>query len=215
MNYPGDIKTIVLSITNAGGTAPNVTVAPVISIVRASDNTLMVNSQPMTAMALTQVIYTYRWDTTGATNDDYVAVVSYAADGLTISGRYLATISLGDSRITGIVALDATVAKDLTVAKDSTVAHFTDLATISPDVSQTVQAIKAKTDNLPPDPASLTVLNTVAQNVQDLHDYETGTWTIDKTQSPQVLTILRPSGGVLARFQLTDSTTATNRTPTL
>lgn len=213
MTYPGDLKNLVLSITNSAGTAPSVTVAPVISVIRLSDLTTVVNAQAMTMMAGTQAVYFYAWNTFNAQNGDYVAIVSYAADGITISGRLLQVVTIGDSRITGTVALDATVAKDSTVAKDATVAHFTDLATVSPDNSITVAAIKAKTDNLPVDPASLTVLNAIAANVQDLHDSNGGTWTIDKTQNPQVLTILRPSGAVLARFQLTDSSTATNRTP--
>jgi hypothetical protein len=75
-------------------------------------------------------------------------------------------------------------------------------------------AIKAKTDNLPATPADNAVLTTVATNVQDLHDFNSGTWTIDKTQNPQVLTILRPSGAVFLKLQLTDSSAATVRMPT-
>lgn len=213
MIYPGDTKNLVLSITKTDGTAPSVTVAPVVSVVRLIDQVVVANSQPMALLPGTQAVYFYAWNTTGASNGDHVAVVSYASDGIAVSGRFLEQLYLGDSRITGVIALDATVSKDATVAKDTTVAHFTDLATVSPDNSVTVLAIKAKTDNLPVDPASLSVLSLVSQNVQDVHDYDLGTWTIDKTVNPQVLTILRPSGGVLARFQLTDSVTSTNRSP--
>lgn len=215
MIYPGDIKNIVLSITKTDGTQPSVTLAPIVSVVRLVDQTAVVNAQPMTQVNGSQVVYFYTWDTTGAQEGDYIALVSYASDGVSVSSRMLDSFRLGDSRVTGVVALNSTVAKDATVAKDSSVAHFTDLATVSPDASPVVLAIKAKTDNLPADPASLSILNAVAQNLQDLHDYELGTWTIDKNQNPQILTILRPNGGVLARFQLTDSNSTTNRTPSL
>lgn len=214
MIYPGDIKNLILSITRSDGTVPVTTVNPVISVIRLVDQVTVVSSQPMTLIAGTQAVWFYAWNTANAQTGDYVAIVSYASDSLTISGRFVEAIRLGDTRITGTVALDSTVAKDATVAKDSTVAHLADLATISPDNSETVQAIAAKTANLPVDPASLTALSTAIQNVQDLHDYNNGTWTIDKTQNPQVLTILRPSGGVLVKFQLTDSGSATARTPT-
>jgi hypothetical protein len=214
MIYPGDTSNVVLSITRSDGTAPVTTVSPVVSIVRLVDGVVVVNSQAMTLLAGTQAVWVYPWNTAGALNGNYVTIVSYASDGLTISGRLLSTLTLGDSRITGAVALDSTVAKDATVAKDSTVAHFTDLASVLPDTSPAVLAIKAKTDNLPAAPADAAVLSTVAANVQDLHDFNSGTWTIDKTQNPQVLTILRPSGAVFLKLQLTDSSSATVRMPT-
>ena len=214
MIYPGDTTNLVLSITTAAGTAPVTTVNPVVSIVRLVDSVVVVNSQAMTLLAGTQAVWVYPWNTAGAQVGNYVSIVSYASDGLTISGRLLSTLTLGDSRITGAVALDSTVAKDATVAKDSTVAHFTDLASVLPDTSPAVLAIKAKTDNLPAAPADAAVLSTVAANVQDLHDFNSGTWTIDKTQNPQVLTILRPSGAVFLKLQLTDSSSATVRMPT-
>lgn len=213
MLYPGDIKNLVLSITNTAGTAPNVTVAPVVSVIQLSTGTTVLTAAPMSIMAGTQVVYTYQWPTTGLSNGDYVAIVSYAADGLTINGRLLEVFHLGDTNVTGVVALDATVSKDSTVAKDATVAHVTDLASVSPDSSVTVLAIKAKTDNLPVDPASSTVLNAVGANVQSLFNFQFGTWTIDKTQNPQVLTILSPGGLTVATFTLTDSPTSTQRAP--
>jgi hypothetical protein len=160
-----------------------------------------------------QAVYNYPWSTTGLSNGDYLAIVSYASDGLTINGRCLEVFHLGDTNVTGPVSLAAVVALNSTVAKDATVAHMVDLATISPDASPAVLAIKAKTDNLPFDPASLTVLNQVGANVQGLFNAQFGTWTIDKTQTPQVLTILSPVGGVVATFTLTDSGSATQRTP--
>jgi hypothetical protein len=213
MIFAGDTQHLVLSITKADGTSPTVTVVPLVSVVRLSDSSIIVNAQTMTLLAGSEAVYAYPWNTTGAQDGDYVALVSYASDGITISGRFLQSLRLGDSRVTGVVALDSTVAKDATVAKDSSVAHFTDLATIAPDNSILVQAIKIKTDNLPFDPASLSILSPAVQNIQDLHDYQMGSWTIDKTVNPQTLTILSPAGTLVAKFQLTDSSTATNRAP--
>jgi hypothetical protein len=214
MIYPGDTKNLVLSITTAAGTAPQTTMNPVVSVVSLSTLAIIVNSQPMTLLAGTQAVWYYAWNTTGCANGDYVAVVSYASDGLTINGRLLETLRLGDTNITGVVSLDATVAKAATVALDATVAHFTDLATISPDTSPTILSIQAKTNNLPVDPASMTLLTPTMTNVQNLSDYNMGTWTIDTTVNPQTLTILRPNGAILQTFQLTSSSAATARIPT-
>lgn len=215
MIFAGDTQNLVLSITKADGTSPAVTVAPLVSVVRLSDGAIIVNAQAMVLLTSSEAVYSYPWNTTSAQDGDYVALVSYASDGITVSGRFLQSLRLGSSRVTGVVALDATVAKDATVSKDATVAHFTDLATISPDSSVIVQAIKAKTDNLPFDPASLTVLSPAVQNIQDLHDYQMGSWTIDKTVNPQTLTILSPDGAAVAKFQLTDSSTSTIRQPSV
>jgi hypothetical protein len=215
MTYAGDTKYLTLSIIRSDGTAPSVTVVPSVTVIRLADQVVVVNAQLMTLIPGTQAIYTYPWAIDpSALNGDYVSLVSYASDGITVSGRMLETLTLGDSRITGVVALDSTVAKNATVAKDATVAHLTDLALVDPDASDLIQAIKLKTDNLPVDPASQTQLVTVLQVAQDFSDYQMGTWTIDKTANPQVLTVLRPSGAVIARFQLTDGPSATTRTPT-
>lgn len=213
MIYTGDIKSIVLSITNAAGTAPVVTVAPTVMVIQVSSGSTVLAAVAMTLIAGTQAVYTYSWSTAGIPNGDYVAIVSYAADGITVNSRLLETFHIGDTNITGPVALAAIVAQNATVAKDATVAHLSDLTIISPDNSATVQAIKAKTDNLPVDPASMTVLNAIGLNVQDLFNFQFGTWTIDKTQNPQVLTILSPAQAVVARFTLSDSPTATQRAP--
>lgn len=213
MLYPGDVKNLVLSITNSAGTDPSVSVAPTVSVIQLATGTSVLTGQAMTKITGTQAIYTFPWATTGLAKGDYVAIVSYAADSVTINARLLEFFRLGDTNITGVVALDATTAKDATVARDATVAHQTDLTLLSPDNSQTVLAIKAKTDALPIDPASMTALAALIGNAQELHDYQFGTWTIDKTQSPQILTILSPAQEALASFTLTDSPTATQRAP--
>ena len=211
--YPGDTKTLVLSIIKADGTAPNVTVAPTVAVVQLSSGSTVLAATSMTLIAGTQAVYIYRWATTGMSNGDYASIVSYAADGITVNGRLLEVFHIGDTMISGAVALDATVAKDSTVAKDATVAHQGDLAAMSPDNSPIVLSIKLKTDNLPADPVSAATLESTIDNVQDLHDYQLGTWTIDKTQVPNILTILSPSSQVVARFALSDNISTTQRSP--
>jgi hypothetical protein len=182
-------------------------------VITMATSTTVLAAVPMTLIAGTQAIYTYSWSTAGMTNGDYVAIVSYASDGITVNGRFLEIFHIGDTNITGPVALSATTALDATVAKDATVAHLADLATISPDTSVTVLAIKAKTDGLPSDPASASTLTGLTSEIQDLHDCQFGTWTIDKTQNPNVLTILSPTQAVVVSFTLSDSSTATQRLP--
>jgi len=213
MLYPGDLKVLILSITNAGGTDPVVSVAPTVAVIQLSTMTTVLTSAAMTLIAGTQAVYTYSWSTAGMSVGDYAAIVSYAADTITINGRLLEVFHLGDTNITGPVALAAVTALNATVAKDATVAHLSDLASVSPDTSATVLAIKAKTDTLPASPADQATLTAVAAEIQDLHDYQFGTWTIDKTQNPQILTILTPAQTVLGRFSLTDSTSTTQRLP--
>jgi len=70
----------------------------------------------------------------------------------------------------------------------------------------------AKTNNLPPDPAGMTLLGPTIQDVVDLHDASFGSQTIDKTQSPALYTMKRQDASILAQFQLTDNTTETTRT---
>jgi len=160
----------------------------------------------------TTLVYSYLWNTAAAANGDYLAVVSYAADGNTFNGQFVERIRLGDSRITGAVALDATVAHDATVAKDATVAHLTDLATISPNTSTVVLAIKAKTDLLPANPASGDALTLITSLLTDVHDAQLGTWSVDKTQNPKVLTFKRLDGTTLASFQVTEDSNSAART---
>jgi len=182
-------------------------------VVQLSTGTSVLAANPMALLVGTQAVYTYSWSTTGMLVGDYASIVSYAADGVTINGRLLEVFHLGDTNITGPVALAATTAQQDTVALDATVAHLTDLATINPNTSTVVLSIQAKTSNLPSDPVSYATLATLLSNVQGIHDYQFGTWTIDKTQNPNVLTILSPAQAVLASFTLSDSTTATQRLP--
>ena len=212
MLYPGDIRTFLLSLSHTDGSAPTVTTAPLITVIRLIDGVSVTTAQAMVLVTGTSLVYAYPWNTAGLANGDYLAVVSYAADGATINGRFLENVRLGDTRVTGLVALDSTVAHDATVAKDATVAHLADLATINPSTSAAVLGIKAKTDTLPTNPASQDSLLALTQLITDVHDVSLGTWVVDKTQNPKVLTFRRLDGSVLANFQITEDTNSATRT---
>lgn len=199
--------------TGTIGTTPNVTTAPVLQIIRLLDF-IPILSLPVAMASLdsSNQLWKYTWNVGAAQSGEYAAIVSYASDGNTFNGRFIEKIQVGDSRILGIVALDATVAKDATVSKDSTVAHSSDLAAISPDNSPTILAIKSHTDNLPTDPASMTLLQTVIQDVDDIHDATLGNQIVDKTQNPAIFTLKRQDNSILASFQLTDDSTQSSRT---
>jgi hypothetical protein len=211
MIYPGDKKNLICSITNAAGTSPNVTVVPIVSVVNLTTQAIVLSAITMSLIAGTQAVYYYSWSTNGQPVGDYLAIVSYAADSITINGRFLEIFHLGDTNITGVVALNSTVALNATVAKDATVAHVTDLTGINPNTSSVILAIKASTDNLPQDPASNTIVNQVGSTVDNIYNYTFGTWVINKQLNPQVLTILAPNGTTVATFQLTDSSISTIR----
>jgi hypothetical protein len=100
-----------------------------------------------------------------------------------------------------VAAKDATCAKDATVAHDTTVAHITDLSALSPANNPIIQQILAKVINLPSDPASNTVVNTLAPLIGDVRDFALGSWSLDRSVNPQVMTLYRLDGTVLATFQ--------------
>ncbi len=143
---------------------------------------------------------------------DYLAIVSYAADGNTINGQYLDRVRLGDTCVTGLVALDATVAHDATVAKDATVAHVTDLQTINPSTSSVVLAIQSAVNALPASLASQASMELLTSLLTDVHDAQLGTWSVDKTQNPKVMTLYRLDGSVLTTFQVTEDSNSAART---
>jgi hypothetical protein len=212
MIYPGDIYNFILPITTPTGVAPNITSIPVITIISLLTNIAIVSSQNMGALNGTQnQVFTYSWNTTSLPTGEYLALVSYSHDAITINSQSLEKVKLGDSRIIGVVAQDATVAKDITVAKDATVAHIQDINAISPQNSATILAIKASTDRLPTSPASTTDLTGITSIITDISNAVLGTWIVDKTLSPNVLTFFNPDNSVLAKFNLSDSSTSSNR----
>lgn len=201
--------------TGSVGTAPNVTTAPIIQIVQLPTLVSMLSSAAsMTAIDASNQTWMYTWSIGNSTNGEYIAIISYVADGVTMNGKMLEKIKVGDTYVIGTVALDATVAKDASVAKDATVAHITDLIAINPNTSPVILAIQTSTANLPLDPSGMTLLGPLIQNIQDLHDAALGPQVVDKTQNPVLYTIMRADNSVLATYQLSDTSTTTSRIPT-
>lgn len=215
MLYPGDTVNILLPILRADGVDPTVTSIPSITIIHVPTNTAVVTAQTMTLISGTQKVYKYSWSISGtAVIGEYLAIATWVADGVTYTGRYIKDFRVGDSRVTGVVALDSTVAKDGTVAKDATVAKASQLTALNPDNSSVVLAIKAKTDNLPASPASESTLTAVQSQVTEIHDAEFGEVVLDKTVSPQVVTVRKVSdNSVLKQFEMTDGNSETRRHP--
>jgi hypothetical protein len=138
---------------------------------------------------------------TGLINGDYLAVVSYAANGTTYNGIFLEHVRLGDTYVTGPVALNATVALNSTVALAANTATPADVAAVNPNSSSVVLAIQSAIAALPntlATQASIDVLNAL---LNDVHDYSFGTWSVNKTVNPRVLTCYRDDGSVLATFR--------------
>ena len=73
-------------------------------------------------------------------------------------------------------------------------------------------AIKARTDTLPANPASQDSLTTLLSLLTDVHDAQLGTWSVDKTQNPKILTFKRLDGTTLASFQVTEDSSSAART---
>lgn len=215
MLYAGDIVHILLPLLRTDGVDPTVTSIPSITIIHVPTGTAMVTAQTMTLIAGTQKVYKYSWSIPGTAQiGEYLSIATWVADGVTFTGRYVKDFRVGDSRVTGVVALDSTVAKDGTVAKDATVAKASQLTGLNPDNSAAVLAIKAKTDNLPASPASEGTLTAVQSTVSDIYDAEFGETVLDKTVTPQVVTVRKTSdNSVLKQFEMTDGVSETRRHP--
>jgi hypothetical protein len=210
--YQGGTYTFSCSVATSAGLVGVVTTPPLITIFRASDMLPIITSQAMPVVAGASGLYLYRWtpDIT-AIEDDYIALVSYVTSLQTLSNQFLDKVHVGDARVTDVVARDSTVAKDATVAHDSTVAHASDILAISPTTNATILQILTKVNALPADPASNTVVNTLVPLISDVRDYTLGTWTIDKTQTPNLLSIFRISGTLLKTFRVFENTSTAYR----
>jgi len=215
MYYPGDSYTFTLFITTSTGVTPSVTANPMIQIINAATGTSVLGTAgAMTLIPSTTCVYKYTWViSSSATAGEYVAVASYAANGNTFSGYPFETVSIGDSRITGIVALNNTVALNATVAKDATVAHFSDLANINPTSNPTVMAIKAKTDLIPAIPAAQSDVLSVQTVVDYIESIVAADMSIDKTTNPVVMT-LTYEGNTIAIYNIVDDSTTSGRIQT-
>jgi len=212
MIYQNDTYSFICNLASRTDVAPVVTTAPIVTIFNAVTLLPAVTSQAMALVAGTVGLYAYPWSIPSALpSGDYLAIVSYVVDGVTVSNQYLDRVRVGDTNIIGPVATDATVAKDSTVAKDATVAHQSDLGALNPSVNTVFQQILNQVNRLPADPASITYLATMSNLIADCRDYALGTWVIDKTQNPPVLTLARVGGGVLATFTVSETTTSAIR----
>jgi hypothetical protein len=124
-------------------------------------------------------------------------------------------LHVGDSYVTGPVALNATVAQNSTVAKDATVMKSSQY--VAPQNDPTVQTIAAQTNTINNNTAATsTLLGTLAAGtlsglIQDIYDYSFGAWRIDNTVSPPVLYISRINGTPIASFTLQQTVSATQR----
>jgi hypothetical protein len=205
--YPGDSFYFVLPVFGPSGANPNVTAAPLITVIDLSTLNAVVTAAPMSLVTNTKKTYFYNWTTVSG---NFVAIYSMTADGITYTDNFLTSIHVGDSRILGTVALDSTVAKDATVAKDSTVAKATDLAAVNPANATIIQQIKAQTDKIPVDPATETTLATINLGVTGLLSTEAGNFSLDK--ATDILTIFNDDGSIYRQFQLSDSSANTTRT---
>lgn len=124
-------------------------------------------------------------------------------------------LHIGDTFVTGQVALDATVAKNSTVAKDATVmksAQYT-----SPSNDPVVQGINTTVASLLADVTGLVTLlgslgaGSISDLIQDIYDGSFGGISIDQTVNPPVMTITRVNGSAIASFQLINNPSATQR----
>lgn len=206
MYYPGDFVVFVLPLQHSDGAAQLVTSVPKITILNAADGTTTLASTVMTLLA--GATYKYSWDTADVADGCYVAFVSYVADALVVQDKFLGQIQLGDSRVTGLVALDETVAKDATVAKNATVLHVSDYT--APDEAALVLAIKGKLDSLPANIASEATLQQVLTIAKDIDDATEGSLVVDKNAGR--LSLMRKDGSVLATFQLSNTDEQSSRT---
>jgi hypothetical protein len=215
MLYPGDTINVLLPLSRTDGANPNVTSVPQITIINVGTGVAAVTAQTMTLVTGTQKTYKYAWAVpVGQALGDYLAIASYVVDAVTFTGKYVDSFRIGDSRVTGVVALDGTVAKDSTVAKDATVAKAADIASMNPDTSATIQAIKAQTDLIPPTPATEAVALDIQDKVTQLQDASYGRMDLDKTVNPQILTVRKVSDNTIRKqFQMTDDGNTTQRTP--
>ena len=204
MTYPGDVYFLVLPLSRADGATPAVAMPPLITIVNLQTGVAAVSPAPqMTLQSGMASTYVYRWDTSGLSNGTYLASVTYAVDGVAFTNQFLEKVSLGDSRIIGQVAQEATTAKELTVAKDATVLHNADFSFV--DTSAVLQAILTKLSGV----TSKDDLAAVAATLQDVRDAATGTWVVDKVAG--TLTMRRPNGSALAVFNLINTSTHSSR----
>jgi hypothetical protein len=209
MIYPGDLHVFTLPIQNADGSLPVVSAAPTIMVVNLLDGSTAWATQPMTLVTGTQYVYKAIWPTAGLADGTYMALVSYSVGGQVFNGRYLETVRLGDSRVTGEVAKEATTSKEATAAKDTTVFHLSDYT--APDSSTLLQAVVGKLAQYPASIPSADQLAALSSLVTDVRDSAMGRWSIDRVHG--TFTLFRLNGSVLQTFNLLKTSSLSERIP--
>lgn len=216
MYYPGNQVPFLLSLAAAGGEPADVVTPPYLSILNVADDVALdlagegVKSAPMPAIDGADALYKFLWNTAGVPDGTYVAVVSYVANGLNISNRLLATVQLGDSRVTQEVAAYASAARRTDLPDKTLVMLKSDF--VAPADDDSVQAILAKVNGLPENVASQATLSQALTLLSDIHDVEFGTWVQDKSVTPNRLTLYRKNGDALQAFDLIRNDNTSSRT---
>lgn len=125
-------------------------------------------------------------------------------------------LHVGDSYITGPVALNATLLPTVATA----LAAFPVMKStqyIAPMNDPTVQNINTNvTTVLANTNSQVTLLGTLTEGtvsglLQDVYDNVFGSWSIDQISNPPVLSIKRINGAVIATFQLINNSSVTQR----
>lgn len=212
---PGDTYNFILNIPDTGFTIssqPSMTVINLATLLPVTGYTAIT----MTFVTGTDYVYYMPFMVPSTSPADYVAIVSYATSApATISNQFVSALHVGDSYITGPVALNATVAKDATVAKNATVLLASQY--VAPGSDPTVQAINTNVQDILTDTTAIETavgslsMSSLAGLVQDIYDATFGTVRIDQTANPPVLYINRINGTNIATFQLINNPTTTER----
>jgi hypothetical protein len=195
---PGNLLTTIGFTTGSGTGSFNVTAVPILTVNTTTG--VVTCADAGTALVV------------GTLGTGSVASIS------TVSNQTLSLtdrLHVGDSYITGQVALNATVAQNATVAKDATVMKSVQYVAPQNDplvqtINTAVQTIFTNSNN------EAALLGTLSQGtlcglVQDIYDSTFGTWTIDQTQAPPILYIASVGGVQIASFQLINNASTTQR----
>lgn len=215
MYYPGNQVPFLLSLATPTGDPAAIVTPPYVSILNVADDAALdlagpgIKTAAMVAIDGADALYKYLWNTAGVPDGTYVAVVSYVANGLTISNRLLGSVQLGDSRVTQEVASYAASARRTDLPDKTLVLLKADY--VAPADDDAVQEILAKVASMPASIASQASLDQALLLLTDIHDAETGTWVQDKSVTPNRLTLYRKDGAILQAFDLIRNSTSSSR----
>ena len=205
--YSGESYSFLLFLMRNDGTPLQVTPLPLLTVVRLADEQPVVSQAEMQRLEDMPGAYEYVWNTTGMDDGNYLALTSYTANEVTVTQRLLGKVQVGDTRLTGKVALEATAAKDLLIAKAATTVQA--FAYVSPNSSLILQDIWEKVDSIPACPASQTALASLLSLLTDIKDQTLGSWVANKRMN--TLTFLRENGQVLKVLKLTNDDSLASR----